>query len=38
VVRRLGLAGVLTVSRHMDDRLRGRLWHVAVRVVRRLEK
>jgi hypothetical protein len=36
-VRRLGLAGVLALSRHMDNRLRKRLWRVAVRVVRRLD-
>jgi glycosyltransferase involved in cell wall biosynthesis len=36
-VRRIGLAGVLAVSRHMDDRLRRRLWRVASRVVRRLD-
>jgi glycosyltransferase involved in cell wall biosynthesis len=35
--RRLGLAGVMAVSRHMDHRLRLRLWHVAARIVRRLD-
>jgi poly(ribitol-phosphate) beta-N-acetylglucosaminyltransferase len=36
-VRRLGLAGLLFVSRHMDDRVRRRLWHVAGRVVPRFD-
>ena len=36
-VRRLGFAGAMAVSRHMDHRLRLRLWHVAARVVRRLD-
>ncbi len=35
--RRLGLAGVMAVSRHMDDRLRQRLWQFAARIVRRLD-
>jgi len=36
--RHLGLVAVMTVSRHMDDRLRRRLWHVAARIVRRLDR
>ncbi len=36
-VRRLGLSGVLTVSRHMDHRLRRRLWHTAGRLLRHLD-
>ena len=35
-VRRLGLATVIAASRHMDHRLRQRLWHRAARIVRRL--
>jgi hypothetical protein len=36
-IRRYALAGLLVASRHMDDRLRRRLWRAAVRVVRRLD-
>jgi glycosyltransferase involved in cell wall biosynthesis len=36
-VRRVGLAGLLVASRHMDDRLRRRLWHLAARVVPRFD-
>ena len=36
-VRHLGLAAVMAVSRHLDDRLRRRLWHVAARIVRHLD-
>lgn len=36
-VRRLGLAGAMSVSRQMDHRLRQRLWHVAARIVHRLD-
>jgi hypothetical protein len=35
--RRLGLAGAMAVSRHMDHGLRLRLWHFAARIVRRLD-
>jgi len=35
--RRLGLAGLMTVSRHMDPRLRQRLWHIAARLVSYLD-
>jgi glycosyltransferase involved in cell wall biosynthesis len=36
-VRRLGLAGLLVAGRHMDDGIRRRLWHLAARVVPRLD-